>query len=146
MSDKNKCLCAIGVAVFALIITLLAEAQAGEYRIGVMPNSNHFNDDDHHYNEDHQGIFVEKRFGKTWYGYMNYDNSFADNSNAYYFGRTLGGWKFIETGYQMGVVTGYAVDPAPYGLLTFTFSFNQHLKARIALLPIVEGNQYLVEF
>jgi hypothetical protein len=132
--------------IVAVLLLFMYKANAGEYRIRYMPNSNHFNDRKHNYNEDQNGVFVEKRIGETWLGFINYENSFDDNSNGYYFGRTLGSWKFIDAGYQMGLVTGYDIDPAPFGLLTFTINFNSHLKYRMALLPIVEANQYFVEF
>jgi hypothetical protein len=148
MSDKDKCLCALGVGVFAIIISLLAECRAGDIRIGYMHNSNHFGGSDHHYNEDQHGSILEARVGAvSWVGFSHYDNSFDDSSNAYYFGRKLESYGFMDVGYQMGIVSGYDdIDPAPFGLLTFTFNFGQYIRARLVVLPIVAANQYLVEF
>lgn len=133
-------------AILFFSVISAKECKAGEYRIGHMPTSHHFQDQE--YNETHEGVILELRVGEEhWIGMMNYTNSFGDNSNAYYINYDYQVHRNISIGYQGGLVTGYEeYDPLPYVFLTVTIG-GDHLKSRVMYLPeVVITYQLLLEF
>ena len=138
-----------GLAILATVIFVLSvvtDAEAGDYRIGIMPNSHHFTNSENEYNESHQGIIGEMRYQEGWIGGITFKNSFGDRSHALYWGDDWYERKYFSFGYQLGAVTGYdAMTIMPYAGLTFTWHLGD-LKARQAATVGVIGYQYLYEF
>jgi hypothetical protein len=133
--------------VLALVAALsLGTAAAGDFKVGWMPSSKHFGAGKYHdYNEKHRGVILEVKVGEGWIGYMNYDNSLDNNSNTLYYQKDVWQVGNVAFGLVAGAVTGYSLDPAPYGAFTVTIPIG-NFKPRLAILPIVAAPQYLWEF
>ena len=130
------------------LLSLDANASEYDFRIGAMPESHHFHPRKRgEYNEKHEGILLELRTGKHHYlGVVNYDNSYKQNSNAMYLGADYEVYSWLDVGYQVGIVSGYAVDPSPLGAFTVTAG-GKHVKGRLIVVPdVVVGYQFLLEF
>lgn len=147
------------LVLLILIVSLVTMCQqvsasehstGGEYRIGVMPRSTHFSSrgGGKEYNETHKGVLGEIRIREdVWVGFMNFDNSFNDNSNTIYAGVTIEDYEYFDLGYQWGLVSGYELDPSPYAMFTVTFKVGNHFRPRIGGIPgMVMGYQYIVEW
>ena len=136
------------IAVWAFLFSgTLQRLEAGEYRIGVMPSSNHV-DNSKPYNEDHSGLLLELRLDDDdWFGALTYENSFYRQSNAYYWLREYPITDNISWGHILGGVTGYKDDRMMlYGSLTLTLHFG-HAAARLVIIPtIVTAHQAYWEF
>ena len=149
--DNDKSWIAVLVVIFLLGLLLVMDAEAGEYRIGMMPTSHHWEARANGYNETHDGIIAEFKYNNGWIGYLNMENSFYDESHWVYYLQPISVWKpskktTINLGWQFGAVTGYDVSPAPFATITLAVSFG-NLRARAAVIPgIVTGYQYLYEF
>lgn len=101
MSVKNYLL------LVALLVALFTwgYSEAGDDRVYYLNNSDHHRSDA--VNESHNGVGYEHRISEQhWFGFMNFDNSFDDNTNVLYYAQEteLDSFSF---GYQLGVSKGY---------------------------------------
>jgi len=128
------------------------KAQAEDLRLGWMPISTHFwslnGTDIDENNESHGGLLIEYEVAEDhWIGYLNFENSEYDHSDAVYYLRDIKFNDWIDYGYAVGVVTGYDVmDPGPMLIGHVTFG-QDHLKGRLVGSPIgVIAYQLMLEF
>lgn len=137
----------IVLLVLMVMVLSLSPAEAGKLRLGIMPKSTHW-DSSKQYNESHDGKFIEYRLTEdSWTGFMNFQNSLDDTSNAYYWIKEYPINDYLTWGYLLGGVTGYSKHSMmPYSSFMFTVHFGQ-VGARIAMIPLlVNGYQAYVEF
>lgn len=137
----------IVLIVLASVLGNTARADTS-LRLGIMPASDHW-DTSKPYNETHEGLFLEYRLSdNTWLGAMNYENSFYDTSNAYYYLTEQPLSDRWSWGYLIGGVTGYKDDRMMlYGAFNLTFHLGAGINARLVMIPLlVNGYQAYVEF
>ncbi len=141
----------IGMLCAALLVAVFwCPAHAGDYRVGVMPQSHHWHARANgEYVERNRGLFGEVRVADdSFLGIMNYDNSVGGNSNAVYYIRDLPINDAFSWGYTFGLVGGYpALDPAPLAALVFTIHIGGPVKQRTLIIPeVVNAYELYVEF
>ena len=139
------------VWLFIIALNTCTNARSSEFetnlRLGIMPTSTHWATDKK-FNEKHNGIFAELRIDDNQCaGALNYDNSFNNTSNAYYYLRDVPINNYFSWGYLIGGVTGYNETRMQlFSALTFTMHFGA-LKQRTLIVPlVVNGYQIYVEF
>jgi len=134
-------------ALGLLLLVFSGTLAAGDYRIGVMPSSKHW-DSSKDYNERHEGVFLELRLNRRdWLGGMNYENSSDRTSNLWYFQRELPINEYVSWGFTVGGVTGYKPNrPMLFSSFVLSIHFG-HVGVRAQIIPlIVNGYQAYVEF
>lgn len=143
---------AVWIAVVVTVTSCTAgyqDACAGDYRIGSMHKSDHW-DKKGDYNENHSGVFAEFRVSSdAFFGMMEYENSFDKYSQAFYYSRDLPINKHVSWGYQLGMVSGYDyIDPAPWmGILLTFHAFDRKVNQRTIIIPaVVNAYQVYGEF
>ena len=160
MNRQHRVGMILALMLFSIMLMLSVVAEeckaSGDYRVGVMPTSKHINanpraNGGEGYNERHGGVILETRVLKGeqwegWVGVMTYNNSFSERSNTIYWSTDFYESPFVSLGYQLGAVTGYKHTITPYTTLTVTLNVFGNLKPRFVVLPIVVGNQVLVEW
>ena len=135
------------LAVIAIVAIFAGPVKADEGfnpRIGWMPTSHHFFDRTN--NEKHKGVILEFVKKDEYFGVTSYVNSNGDDSVWMYIGKDIKFNKYWYYGYQYGLVTGYAISPAPVVTGTVTVPHGEALSSRLTILPVVVGYNLLWEF
>jgi len=146
---KPLIITAIWLLFCAAVITYPVKASEGRY--GIMPTSEHFDDDE--WNEVHHGFFYEHRLSDVnWVGALRYENSVDDLSFAVY-GTNETFFKsteHLDLGVMYGGVTGYnwLVTPFAVPMATIKLIKAESVAGNIRLIYFVTGAtaQYYLEF